>query len=215
MFTENPNFKKLHDQIYVWENFLTEEEQKKYYEIADSISEEEWGEHDNNPNPFWNGKLSRPHREVFLLGNKINEILQPEFMVPPVSIFTRTPIGQGMGVHIDRGDEDLSDEYFNDFETCCHVEYGLLTYFGDWEGGELYYPDLDFSFKPKPGDLIIHSALPPYAHGVHPVTSGKRYLYANFAYTCGMEWKNTITSEKHIGPYIVDINDPALSGLQD
>lgn len=206
MFQNNPNFKKLHDEIYVWENFLTKEEQEHYFNLAESISEEEWQKHNDNPNPFWNGKLSQPHKSIFHLGNKINEILQPELMVPPVSILTRTPIGQGMGVHIDRGDEDLSDEYYNDFETCCHVEYGLLTYFGDWEGGELYYPDLNFKFKPKPGDLIIHSALPPYAHGVHPVTSGKRYLYANFAYSCKMEWYNPVTDQKHVGAYIVDVD---------
>ena len=204
MFTENQKFKKIKDGIFIWENFLSKEEVDFYFNIADNITEEEWGLHDNNPNPFWNKKLSQAHKEVYELGNKVNKVIAPEYMVPPVKIFTRTPIGQGMGVHIDRGDPDLSEEYFNDFETCCHVEWGVLIYFGDWEGGELYYPDIDFTIKPNPGDLIIHSALPPYAHGVNPVISGKRYLYANFAYDCNMKWKNPDTGKVHIGPIFIE-----------
>jgi predicted 2-oxoglutarate/Fe(II)-dependent dioxygenase YbiX len=54
------------------------------------------------------------------------------------------------------------------------------VYVNDFEGGELYYTDIDLEFAPQKGDLIVHSASSKYKHGVKPVTKGPRYAYTNF-----------------------------------
>ena len=57
MFKDNPNFIKLDEEIYVWENFLSPEEHQRFFDLALSISEEEWLGH-VNPNKFWSGKTT-------------------------------------------------------------------------------------------------------------------------------------------------------------
>ena len=80
------------------------------------------------------------------------------------------------------------------WKTCCELDFGLVAYFGDFEGGEIFYVNIDkdgnrsdgvtaennLKIKPERGDIIIHGAFYPHAHGVNPVTSGRRYAFSNF-----------------------------------
>ena len=54
----------------------------------------------------------------------------------------------------------------------------------DFEGGEIYYPEIDFSFKPVPNAVVIHvgDSVETYRHGVRPVTSGWRLGFGMFAF---------------------------------
>jgi hypothetical protein len=45
----------------------------------------------------------------------------------------------------------------------------------DYEGGEIYFPHLDFSFKAEPGDLLTFPDNPDFVHGVKEITSGTRF----------------------------------------
>ena len=71
MFKDNPNFIKLDEEIYVWENFLSPEEHQRFFDLALSISEEEWLGH-VNPNKFWSGKCSLNKKEVYEIYLKLN-----------------------------------------------------------------------------------------------------------------------------------------------
>jgi hypothetical protein len=201
MFKDNPNFIKIDEEIYIWENFLSKEEHKEFFDLALSISEEEWMRH-INPNKFWTGKASQNKQEIYKICNKINKFLEPEYLVPPVAVLTRTPVGEGMYVHKDRNEENYEDG-LNDVGISTFIDYGILVYFGDWEGGELYYPNRGIEFKPKPGSLIIHGAQEEYSHGVKPVTSGKRFFYSNFAFPAHKEYINPLTGLKTIGAIYV------------
>jgi len=87
-------------------------------------------------------------------------------------------------------------DWYNDKEGPQMPEpYGVCVYFGEFEGGELFYPHIqsngelakeehidDYLVVPvQPGDLAIHWAQSPYEHGTKPVSSGIRYVYSNFA----------------------------------
>jgi hypothetical protein len=61
------------------------------------------------------------------------------------------------------------------------LDYGVCVYFGEYTGGEVYYPNQNIEISVKPGDLLIHGALKEYEHGVKEITSGVRYSYSNFA----------------------------------
>ena len=119
MFKDNPNFIKLDEEIYVWENFLSPEEHQRFFDLALSISEEEWLGH-VNPNKFWSGKCSLNKKEIYEIANRINKLLEPEYVIPPSAVLSRTPIGQGMYVHKDRGEEGYT-EVFNDFDLSSYT----------------------------------------------------------------------------------------------
>jgi predicted 2-oxoglutarate/Fe(II)-dependent dioxygenase YbiX len=49
----------------------------------------------------------------------------------------------------------------------------------DYEGGEIYFPEFDFEYKPKRGDAILFPCdKNEFRHGVKEVTKGKRMTIA-------------------------------------
>lgn len=82
-------------------------------------------------------------------------------------------VGRGMAVHADN-----TPGLTGNVDT----PHGMVLYINDdYEGGELYYPELRIVMKPAAGDLVIHPGTPEYAHGVSPVTSGMRYATTAFS----------------------------------
>ena len=81
------------------------------------------------------------------------------------------------------------------YQTCCLLDFGVVAYFGEFDGGEVFYPRVDkngiprdtydeidcFEYKPERGDIVVHSAFDQYEHGVREVTSGIRYAFSNFS----------------------------------
>jgi hypothetical protein len=59
------------------------------------------------------------------------------------------------------------------------VQLTSVLYFNDeFEGGEIYFPDFDFIYKPKMGSAIFFPTFTKesaYEHGVTEITSGRRY----------------------------------------
>jgi hypothetical protein len=81
-------------------------------------------------------------------------------------------VGKGMAIHVD-----------NVPSLAINVDtpHGMILYINDdYEGGELYYPDLKLAIKPEAGSLVIHPGNAEYVHGVAPVTSGMRYATTAF-----------------------------------
>lgn len=60
-----------------------------------------------------------------------------------------------------------------------YVQLSSVSYFNDdFEGGEIYFPEFDFTYKPKAGEAIFFPSFTKesdYKHGVKAVTEGKRY----------------------------------------
>lgn len=84
----------------------------------------------------------------------------------------RTPDGgnlQGpMHLHVDGPHEDLGVNH--GIKT-----YGSVYYLSDqFDGGEIFYPELDFSFKPVANSMILHPGKNPYWHGVREISNGWR-----------------------------------------
>ena len=52
---------------------------------------------------------------------------------------------------------------------------GLLYLNGDFKGGELHFPYLNFTYKPYGGDLLLFPSGVPYMHAANPVTEGTKY----------------------------------------
>jgi hypothetical protein len=81
-----------------------------------------------------------------------------------------------------RFQDDDSLEMFIHIDNQPHMEspimWGAVIYFNDdYEGGEIYYPDYEYLYKPKAGSMALHRG--STRHGVKKVTSGERFCGAS------------------------------------
>lgn len=80
---------------------------------------------------------------------------------PAATHIAKFEAGYGMHEHFDAGKP-------NDIATLIYIN-------DDYEGGEIYFPELGVEIKPKAGDLIMFPDNPNFIHGVKPITSGVRF----------------------------------------
>ncbi|NBO23608.1 2OG-Fe(II) oxygenase, partial [bacterium] len=115
--------------------------------------------------------------------NKISDLMLPDYVMHPQLSLARMLPGEEMFVHSDSPGEDMEEDLtqIDLWSTCCILTWGLVAYFGEFTGGELWYSAFDITLPVNPGDLVIHSALTPYEHGVKEVKSGTRYAFSNFS----------------------------------
>lgn len=60
-------------------------------------------------------------------------------------------------------------------ETSGKVVTSLIYINDDFEGGELYFPNLDYRYKSRAGDLVLFPVDDIHTHGVSIISSGIRY----------------------------------------
>ena len=181
-FSDNVNIEKIHEEeIWVYRNFLSKEEASSLYEVCKSLKEDAWhgeGGSENTIN-FYNGRVTEVIPELRFVRERIASIVQG-YNVTPSETFVRMFEKDTMHEHEDScGEEGTNDR--DDNGTCAITKYGCVVYINDdFEGGELYYPDLNLSYTPSAGDLVIHGSR--ITHGVAEVKSGIRYVYPSFLY---------------------------------
>ena len=84
----------------------------------------------------------------------------------------------------------------------------MLSNANDYEGGELYFPDLNKTFKLDKGDIIVFDST--LLHGVRPITKGKRHVLISFFFDDnGMKIK-----EKFVKNLNLDNYKPQLSNFK-
>ena len=159
---------------------------------SDIYDESQW-------NDWWKDRNSPQLPLLYKTWCKIGEFIGPEYVIHPQLHMSVMRPGDNMYVHADSPGEEMEENLIapDMWDTCCIISYGLIVYFGNWEGGEVYYPHIDKNgivypgshtlsdeerlvIHPEPGDLIIHGAHSDCSHGVKPVKSGIRYAYSNF-----------------------------------
>jgi hypothetical protein len=79
-----------------------------------------------------------------------------------------------------QGDDEL--EMFVHIDNQGHMEspimWGSVVYLNDdYIGGEIYYPDYEYWYKPKAGSMVLHEG--NTRHGVKKVTRGERFCAAS------------------------------------
>lgn len=179
MFYNNPNCITLADGIYHYPNFLDKETVDRFTKLLD----EKVIKHENPYLEHENFSSSQIINEMHEIWEKISDFLYPEYIIHPQLHVLLYEEGHEMLPHCDSPGEGNDDMLTvpDEMGACCSLSWGVITYFGEWEGGEVYYPKQGISIAPKPGDLIVHGALDTHEHGVSKITSGKRYAYSNFS----------------------------------
>ena len=174
---------KLADEIYVFKNYVPKDMLDRYVQLLDSIPVKDFKE-DNEAEGWYSDHMSPMILELIDLWEHVSDLLYPEYFInPQPQIIASRPGQPGMFVHCDspgKGKVDMLTQE-DTFCTCALIDYGVVTYLSDFEGGEIIYPNLGITYKPEAGDVVIHSAFTPYEHGTLPVTSGVRYAFSCFA----------------------------------
>lgn len=188
MFKDNQNIIHLSDEVFLYKNFISKEEAEGLHKTCLEYSEEVWNSIKNSVT-WYNGKTTSDVSEARELFKKVNDLVSETHTPTPSYSFVRMFTGDSMHEHTDTcGDEEATAN--DDFNTCSITDYGVVIYLNDnYEGGEIYYTNLGISYKPSPGDLIIHNA--KTSHGVKEVLSGTRYCYPTFLVKNSL--KNNIT----------------------
>lgn len=172
-------FTKLGDEIYVYNNFVSKEECERIVSLADSFTDKAWHE-------IGEGRTSSVSlTEIEKINARLSSMIGPELNLGRNCSIVRTPTGVGWGEHSDDHDfqhiSEAASKYVEGepFDVVENSLYGVVIYFNDFEGGEIYYTTQGIEYKPKPGDLLIHSSKKHCAHGVRPVKSKFRYSHSN------------------------------------
>ena len=129
-----------------------------------------------NPESFWVNRTVPPDQfseKTRTLMDELNQNVTDCFdnykeIIEVGNLHRTLPDGRSLDYHIDNYDGPDLENIF-----------GIVIYLNDtYEGGEIHYKDLDISYKPRAGDLVVHYA--GLLHGVTEVTSGARYIFTMF-----------------------------------
>ena len=209
-FRKNQNIKELAPKLFIYKNFIKGDLLKKINSILKKHLKDSNIQHNQD---WYNSRVTSLIPEMHEVWEKASELIYPELSMHPQLSLLRSKIGQpGMYHHADApgavhedcgpvcGTCDIASKVLispDRWGTCCRLHYGLIIYFGDFEGGEVYYPNFnnklefvgeflpfhnneELLVKPENGDLIIHGSHGDYCHGVREVTSGVRFAFSNF-----------------------------------
>ena len=173
--------KVLGDNIYLYENFLSKKDCKKINKKLNKISENFWHAPGIYKFPTVSPKMKITKKIVKKLKKKSDG-----YIVHHNEVFTKLIKGESWREHSDNADFLSIREKANllkenePYMVVDNTAYGIVVYINDdYEGGEIYYVNQDIIYKPKAGDLIIHSSEEKCRHGVKEVISGIRYAWSS------------------------------------
>jgi hypothetical protein len=209
-FRKNPNIEQIAPKLFVYRNFIKGDLLDKINNLLKNHTDDPFVEHNVD---WYQNRLTTLIPEIHEVWELASELIYPELCIHPQLFLLRAKVGDpGMYYHSDAPGKPhencgpicgtceitsknlISPDMWN---TCCRLHYGLIIYFGDFEGGEVYYPNFnkevefmgdlkalkngeELCIKPGNGDLIIHGAHGDYSHGTKEITSGMRFAFSNF-----------------------------------
>jgi len=160
------NFKinKLAKDVYEIENFLDQSEISSILEIINNSKTEDWfaTSKDTNFYDFWYDKslYLLDHQELCkkIVFDKVDYIFPSYFYCEKELKVSRFNKDDQIRDH--RDNDTTPKEYY--------LGYGLVIYYNDeYLGGELNYPELGITIKPKAGSALLHGG--EIMHGSLPV----------------------------------------------
>ena len=186
---------KCNGNVLIFEDFLTSEEVKLLDSFMrnfdyDNLQEHEfkyWGkrlinDHQMKLNPGYENVMDEVMPSLNAILQRVTDALnehdyQAEWIPSPHNLIKMFDGSSNMAFD---GDAEL--EMFIHIDNQGHMEspimWGSVVYFNDdYEGGEIYYPDYDYLYKPKAGSMAMHRG--NTRHGVKKVTSGERFCGAS------------------------------------
>lgn len=143
-------------------NFLTEEECSSL--LLEAKDSDNWKPQNKNTGIFI--LKSNNHKVLINIHKRVSSLFDIKFHTQMIRMIHKTDKHSFWESHSDNSGDD-------------EIKYGVVLYLNDnFNGGELYYPDLDIIVKPEKGMLVYH--LGDQEHEVLKVISGDRYTLTSF-----------------------------------
>lgn len=171
-FLKDERIVQLSPNIYLLKDFFDIEIANKYLSILESYSDNDWLDiHANYEdgdinNTFWGDKCSKDIISVSEIHDKLIDFLAPTHWTFQHLNFIRLKENQE------------SPTFFSNGDFC--AEYKIAWYLGNFTGGEIVFPDLNFEYKPEHNDILIFKITKNSWHKTSLVTSGIRYVYSDY-----------------------------------
>ena len=190
------------ENIFIIENFLSEDEKNLILNHINSLSQEDWEFHyTNNLKDFCMMKFGRDDvdnlvaegkfeitpswkdKNISLHSNKKTSLfaksLEKKIMSFVKENSNLVPNGPAIVQRMQTGSQLVAhyDKY-----TDPAIQYAAVIYINDdYFDGELFFPNKDFQIKPKSKTLVIFPGTEEFTHGVKPVGDGPiRYVLPGF-----------------------------------
>jgi hypothetical protein len=151
----------------VWEieNFLSEEELSRF---DDHIKKTEWVTQEKWENVTYKNNTSIFPDVKFII-DRTADATDHKYLWSSMGIIMRIQPSMYLSPHVDNynnPDSDLTKNWLS-----AHI------YLNDnFDGGELYYANLNINYKPKRGSIVFHPGFEDiYMHGVKKVVGSDRY----------------------------------------
>lgn len=155
---------KLADDVYEIENFLDKDELNAILDIINNTTQEDWIDPTQIPDKdnIWYDKsfFMYDHRDLCKKSvfDKVDYIFTSYLFCEKELKISRFRKGDQIKDH---RDNDTTPEGY-------YLGYGLVIYYNDdYLGGELGYPELGITIKPKAGSALLHGG--EIMHGSLPV----------------------------------------------
>lgn len=151
------------DAIKILDNFVDEQTCDYMVEVYKDL-ESQYHQTGDHRKLISNSKDERILEFLKTYMPKISESLQDTYYVRDL-LLSIYETGAYLDVHTDYSDENLFDSL------------GVLFYLNDdFTGGEIFFSNFEFEYKPRKGSALIFPCNNPlYEHGVNVITSGTRY----------------------------------------
>ncbi len=164
---------RIAPDIYEIEDFISVEQQKEILEYCSNLDESEWWQ---SHSPEYKRSFFYGRQKLGTLPDVFSEIdenidsLFSGMLVKYAVCLQRHKDEKPMAVHKD----------YHTYDPQSYVRFGIVIYYNDdYVGGEIAYPSLGISHKPKARSLVMHGG--NIRHGTRPVTSGShRYFSTTF-----------------------------------
>lgn len=200
MFYDRPDCTEIAKGIYVFKGYVPKEMCKRFSDILDTFTLDQFTE-DTNAIDWYDDKMSPPVPGIIDLWEHVSELIYPDYVINPQAQVITSRVGhEGMFLHCDSPGKENADMLTQEdsYGTCSLIDYGVVTYISEFEGGEIVYPAFlpdgtlkpngdiesmpgELSYKPELGDVVIHHSEAPYFHATKPVLNGVRYAFSCFA----------------------------------
>jgi predicted 2-oxoglutarate/Fe(II)-dependent dioxygenase YbiX len=158
--------KKHYHGIYEVEDFLTQDEVSGML-----LSAKPEGFFTDHPHNIIQNMTSESLSLIPTISKRLMSYFDNAHSHTPINNVRRLTENEYMNIHSDGGNPKNPQR----------IVFGIAIYLNDdFEGGELYYPDLDISIKPKVGSMVVHES--HFLHEVLTVRSGNRYSITTFIF---------------------------------
>jgi len=193
------SFEEIAPELISIENFLSKEQIDALIDIINSTSQEDWEvEYLGNLKNFCMEKFGRDDVDNLVAEGKFEitqnwkdknfnilnyEVQQGIYLELSSMVSNSDPELHLSGLAtIQRMQSGVALTPHTDQHTDPSIRYATIIYINeDYADGELFFPNLDITLKPKTGTLLFFSGNQEYEHGVKPVGDGPiRYVLVGF-----------------------------------